>query len=316
MTVVVLLFLCGFVLLCKGGDVFVDEAVYFARRFCIPEVIIGATIVSIGTTLPEVTVSALASLDGITDIAYGNAIGSITCNTTLIAGLLLLMAPTVVSRHEISRETGYFFAASGVFLIASEIFGMIHPAVGLLFLALFALFIVSSIRRSSRAFQGACIAPVSVDRAKEKPFVWHIFAFGAAVAAILVGSQLLINNGMCIAQYLKVPERIIALSFIALGTSLPELVTAISSIVKGHGAVSLGNIIGANFMNLTVVVGISSVISPMPMPPLGSLTTDLCFSLIPMLLLTVPIMIYGKTMRLQGLALLLIYVSYGLLLFR
>ncbi len=312
MTAAVFLFLLGLAAMYKGGDIFVEEAVYIARRFRIPEIIIGATIVSIGTTLPEVTVSVLASANGLSSMAYGNAIGSVSCNAALIAGILLLLAPSRVAKQEVLLGTMFFFAAALLFTAVSAVNGSIPPVAGLLLLAVYAAFVLMSIHKSTDA-----LIPdhsPEAEAVKEGSTLSHLFFFVVGGVLIFFGSNLLIDNGVLIAQFLRVPERIIALTFIALGTSLPELVTAITSIVKGHGDISLGNIIGANLMNISVVIGISALIHPVSTPH-AELWTDLVFAFMPMLLLAVPTLIRGKTTRLQGGLLICAYIWYCVLLF-
>ncbi len=312
MTATVLLFLLGLAALYKGGDIFVEEAVYIARRFRIPEIIIGATIVSIGTTLPEMTVSALASANGLSSMAYGNAIGSVSCNAALIAGVLLLLAPSHVAKKEIMLGTIFFFAAALFFTIAGAANGSITVLAGLILLAVYAAFVVMSIRQSSKTLVTGHAG--KAEAGKEGSVLSHLFFFVVGGVLVFFGSKLLIDNGVLIAQFLKVPERIIALTFIALGTSLPELVTAIASISKGHGDISLGNIIGANLMNISVVIGISSLIHPVAVPQ-AELRTDLLFAFVPMLLLAIPTLLRSKTSRMQGGLLLCAYIWYCILLF-
>lgn len=312
MVIVVILFFIGLFMLYKGGDVFVNEAVYFARKLHMSELLIGATIVSVGTTLPEVTVSALASVDGISSMAYGNAIGSVICNTALIAGVLLLARPTQVNKSEITISTLYFFIVVIVLMVFGILIGIIHVFAGVSLLIIFILYVITAIRRS-RKF------PTELPRAEvpaltEGSMLKHVLLMVLGAALIFWGSRFLISNGIKIAQALHVPERVIALTFISLGTSLPELTTALVAIIKGHGAISLGNIIGANLMDLSVVVGVSSIITPI-MIPTDILRTDFYFMLIPMIILTAPTLLRGKTSRFQGLFLLAFYAWYCVIVF-
>lgn len=312
MLVVVLLFLVGLAFLVKGGDLFVEQAVYFAKKLGISEMIIGATIVSIGTTLPEVTISALASANGVPDIAYGNAVGSVVCNTGLVAGVLLLLRPAPTNRGEIAPGSLFYFAGVLAFSIIAVRFGMLARWAGMSLLALFITYLLFT---SYRAWRAAPVKAAGDDTPTKGEAFWHavLLLFGAAL--IFAGARLLITNGMKIAQALHVPERIIALTFIALGTSLPELTTAVVAIVRGHGAISLGNIIGANFLNITLVLGLSAVIFPIPAPG-AALINDIRSLIVPMLVLTLPALIWGRTMRLQGGLLLAIYAWYCAALFR
>lgn len=311
MIVVLLLFLAGLALLWKGGELFVDQAAYFARRFGISEIVIGATIVSIGTTLPETTVSALASLGGAPAIAYGNAVGSVICNTGLVAGLLLLLRPGRAHRGEVAFGALFFFAAAIVFTLIASRFGVIDRWAGWVLIALFLSYLVSTALRARRTATGRAETDApEPKRAAPK----HALLMALAALLIFLGSRLLIANGTEIAWALGVPERVIALTFIALGTSLPELATAVIAIARGHGAISLGNIIGANFLNLTLVLGLSSALAPIPVP-VSALLNDVQAMAVPMLLLTLPTFIRGGTMRLQGALLVGIYALYCYRLF-
>jgi len=305
-----LLFLLGFVLLYKGGDVFVDSAVNLARHFGISEVLIGATIVSIGTTIPETMVSALASASGTSDIAYGNALGSIICNTAFIAGLLLVLMPVTVKRKDIKLGMGFFFCAGIVFFQIAFLNGGVSrgAGIGLILIAVcYMLLNISGAKRAeSERMQSAGV--------NDEPLPVTLLTLIFSAAILFAGSNLLINNGIILARQLKIPEQVIGLTFIALGTSLPELVTAITAISKGHGDVSLGNIIGANFLNLTVVIGLSSAINSIQIAK-DQLITDCLIAGLVMLILTVPVFIKGHTRRRYGVLLLGIYILYCIYLF-
>jgi cation:H+ antiporter len=312
MIIVSVLFILGLLMLYKGGDVFVNEAIYFARKLRMSELLIGTTIVSIGTTLPEVSVSALASADGLSGIAYGNAFGSVICNTALIAGILLLLIPTKINKSEITLSTLFFFIAVIVLLVFGVILGVIHILAGISLLCIYILYMFTAIRSSHKLTMVAPNAELS-DKAEGSPLK-HALLMALGAALIFIGSRLLINNGIQIAQTLGVPERVIALTFVSLGTSLPELVTAIVAIAKGHSAISLGNIIGASFMDLSVVIGVSSIIMPITIPP-EILRTDIYFMLISMIILTAPTILRGQTSRYQGAFLLALYTWYCIMLF-
>ena len=326
----IMLFIFGLVLLIKGGDWFVDSASGIARRFHVPELLIGATIVAIGTTLPEVMVSAESAVLGHGDVAYGNAIGSIICNTALIAAMTIAVRSQQVDRKTFTLPVIFFFAAALVYMIAAYIMGKFTLAIGIILLAIFvvymALTIVNALRigkkeRAELSVKQADIGADTEGQAQEQSGKFAVakdivmLIVGAAVIAL--GSRLLVNNGVKIAEWLKVPEAVIALTFIAIGTSLPELVTAITSLIKGHGALSLGNIIGANLFNLVLVSGISITLSPFTIPVgntvfgiNSTLIIDLPVMLFVMLFLTLPAIIRGKLSRLQGFALLGIYAAF------
>ena len=313
MLVPVLLFALGLILLIKGGDWFVDGATGIAHRFHIPELLIGATVVSIGTTLPEVMVSASSALSGHGEIAYGNAIGSIICNTSLIAAVTIAVRPPKVEGSSLKVPVLFFFIAAVVYTLVAVFMGEFTRLVGLLLLAIFAVYMVYNILRVKKL-------PAAAEKASEQKansFVADIVKLVLGAAAIAWGADLLVDNGTLIAQALGVPESVIALTFVALGTSLPELVTAVTALIKGHGALSLGNIIGANLFNLVLVSGLSVVLAPFAVPSSkliggmnASLVLDIPLMFFVMAFMTLPAIIRGKLQRWQGVTLLCIYAAY------
>ncbi|MBE6989531.1 MAG: calcium/sodium antiporter [Ruminococcaceae bacterium] len=315
MLVPVLLFLVGLVCLIKGGDWFVDGATGIARRFHLPELLIGATIVSIGTTLPEVMVSTTSALSGHGEIAYGNAIGSVICNTALIAAITVTVRPGRVDRAALRIPVIFFFATALFYAGVAYATGYFSRPVGLLLLTMFVTYMVCTVLQMKRRPDAAVEAAEEGGKARSLPMELLLLIVGAALIA--VGADLLVDNGTLIAQALGVPESVIALTFVALGTSLPELVTAITSLVKGHGALSLGNVIGANLFNIVLVSGVSVSLAPFSIPQSAtiagrnaSLVMDIPVMFAVMLLLTVPALLHGKLRRWQGVALLAIYAAF------
>lgn len=312
MLVPVLLFAVGLVLLIKGGDWFVDGATGIAQRFGVPELLIGATVVSIGTTLPEVMVSATSALGGHGEMAYGNAVGSIICNTALIAAITVAVKPSKVNRQSFIAPVAFFFVAAAVYLYVAYSSGEFTRLVGMELLGIFILYMIVLVRQALRT------PKVFEHEQAPKGSIWRDLAL-LAVGAVLIalGANLLVDNGTLIAQALGVPESVIALTFVALGTSLPELVTAITSLVKGHGALSLGNIIGANLFNLVLVSGASAFLAPFSIPVEkaiagynASLVVDLPLMVFVMSFLTLPALVRGKLSRWQGVTLLLVYAGF------
>lgn len=306
MVKVVALFVLGLVLICLGGDRLVDAAVAIAKRLKIPEMVVGATIVSLGTTLPEVLVSTTAALQGTpgaADISAGNAFGSIICNTALIAGLTQLLAPAKkVTRSSITWRAAAFFAIS-LGLIAVGLFtGEFNRLTGIVLLACFCVYAVANVK-----FPGG----EDEEKKEEKQGALWVQLLTLAVCAVLLyfGANLLVDNGIILAGALGVPERVIAVTFIALGTSLPELVTSLASIIKGYGNVGLGNIVGANILNLVLVMGIPAAVTGISLNP-STIRVDAVLGVVVMAVLTVPLMIKQRAYRLQGGALLAIYAGY------
>lgn len=320
MLVPILLFLLGLVLLIKGGDWFVDGATVIARKFHLPDILIGATVVSIGTTLPEVMVSATSAVGGHGEIAYGNAIGSIICNTALIAAITITFKPAKVDRDTMKLPVIFFFIASVLYCLVAYLLGYFYWWVGAILLAIFVVYMFLSVRKALKTPQIREDDPA--EGISNKQFIKSIILLVVGAALIAIGADLLVDNGIIIAEALGVPEAVIALTFIAIGTSLPELVTAITSLVKGHGSLSLGNIIGANIFNLVLVSGLSTVLSPFPVPNNNqiwginsSLVIDLPIMMLVMVLLTIPTLIRGKLSRWQGIVLMTVYAGFCALQF-
>ena len=316
----VILFCIGLVLLIKGGDCFVDGAVGVAHKYRLPEILIGATIVSIGTTIPEVMVSSIAAAAGQSQTAYGNAIGSCICNTALIAAVTIAAKSVQEIDAKAFRTPIIFFFIAAIFYSAvAYITCEFSRLIGILLLAIFVIYMVITVRQ---ALNNRVSVKVEEEEQEEKPMWKNILFLIGGAAIFAVGANLLVNNGQIIAKGLGVPESVIALTFIALGTSLPELVTAITSLVKGHSSLSLGNIIGANLFNLVFVSGMAITINPFKVPSEkliagqnASLVVDIPVMFATMLLLTVPTLISKKLRRYQGIVLLLIYFTYVLFQF-
>lgn len=319
MLVPVLLFIVGLLFLIKGGDWFVDGATGIAHHFHIPELLIGATVVSIGTTLPEVMVSATSALSGHGEIAYGNAIGSIICNTSLVAALTIAIRPGKVDRKTLISPVIFFFIAAAFYTMTAYTSGHFSRGSGLLLLALFIIYMVFTVYQMKKAPSApdANSGSGGDEGASAASMGKNILLLIIGAVLIAVGARLLVDNGTLIAAALGVPESVIALTFVALGTSLPELVTAITSLLKGHSALSLGNIIGANLFNLVLVSGVSVTLAPFDIPRSASvaghnasLVVDIPVMLLVMLLMTVPALVRSKLFRIQGILLLAIYAAY------
>lgn len=320
MLVSVLLFALGLVLLIKGGDWFVDGATGLARRFRLPEIIVGATVVSIGTTLPEVMVSTTGALNGQGAMAYGNAIGSIICNTALIAAISLAVKPGPVDTKSMKMPVLFFFGSAAVYCVAAYVFGYFYWWLGLILLSIFAVYMFLTVRQGLKNPDSA--HSEEEEDTKPKKLWQELLLLVIGAALIAVGADLLVDHGTIIATELGVPETVIALTFVALGTSLPELVTTITSLKKGHGSLGLGNVIGANIFNLVLVSGVSVTLAPFEVPVgntlfgyNSSLVLDIPLMLVVMLLLTVPALATKKVQRWQGITLLAIYAAFCILQF-
>lgn len=320
MLISILLFAFGLVLLIKGGDLFVDGATGIARRFHLPDIVVGATVVSIGTTLPEVMVSATGALQGQGAMAYGNAIGSIICNTALIAGISVAWNPGPVNVKTMKMPVIFFFCSAALYCVAAYLLGEFPRWMGIVMLMIFVLYLVINVRQGLKNPDSVEVEEEAADNDRTFLLDFAFLVLGAALIAW--GADLLVEHGTNIAQMLGVPETVIALTFVALGTSLPELVTTITSLKKGHASLGIGNVIGANVFNLVLVSGVSVTLAPFEVPVgkllMGhnaSLVLDIPVMLGVMLLLTVPALTKKKLERWQGVTLLCIYAAFCLFQF-
>lgn len=311
------LFVIGAVLLIKGGDWFVDSAVGIAKRFRVPEIIIGATVVSIGTTLPEVMVSVTAAVNNNGAIAYGNAIGSIICNTALIAALTIAIRPAPVNKKAVTTPVIFFFISTAVYIVAAYIFGRFDRWVGIVMILLFGIYMAMTIYKGLKN-------PVEAQEEKEETksgsLIKDIIFLVISAGLIAVGADMLEGSSVSLATMAGIPTEVVGVTIVALCTSLPELVTAVTALAKGHGALSLGNIIGANIFNLVLVSGAAVTISPFVVPEgsklFGFNTSQLIeipLMVCVMALMTLPAVFKGKLARWQGISLLGAYITFVIL---
>ena len=265
--------------------------------------------------LPEVMVSTMSAVSGHGEIAYGNAIGSVICNAALIAAITIAVRPGPVDPKTLRTPVAFFFAAAAIYCVAAYGFGKFTRPMGLVMLALFVAYMAANVAQMKQA-PAPAEGPAEAAEA-EMTMAKTLVLLVAGAVLIAVGADLLVDNGTRIAQELGVPESVIALTFVALGTSLPELVTAITSLVKGCSDLSLGNIVGANVFNLVLVSGMSVTIAPFTIPQSStlfgvnsSLVLDLPVMLAVMVLMCLPALLRGKLSRAQGVGLLCIYAAF------
>lgn len=311
------LFVAGLALIIKGGDLFVDAATWMAEASGIPKFIIGATIVSVATTLPELIVSLLAAAEAAgavgpeaeagVSMAVGNAIGSVTANTGLIMGVSLIFAPMLAKRKEIGVKSALLLVAiAGLMLLCWD--GLLTVWEAGMILVIFVAFIVENV------YSGAKQKELKEDRPKVTGKVLAvkllIFVLGAGMLAL--GSNLLVDNGEYLATALGVPSRIIAITMVAIGTSLPELVTAITALVKKQGSMSVGNIIGANVIDITVILPLCAFIygKGLPISDINCVRIDMPVCLAEAAIALIPTLIFKKFSRWQGILMVTLYIAY------
>ena len=261
----ILLIVIGFSLfvLSKGADILVNEAVALSIRWGVPKMIIGATIVSLGTTLPEATVSVFAAINGNPDLALGNAIGSIIADTGLIIGLAALVGTLPIDRDTINRQ-GPLQLIAGILLsvvclpfLSKGSEGRITQWMGFVFIGLLVIYIIGSIRGA----KNSSISASSEIEGKESSLLLQLIKFALGIVLVIFSSKVLIPAVELTAIRAGIPQSVIAATLVAFGTSLPELVTAITSVKKGHGELAVGNIIGADILNVLFVVGSAAAVT-------------------------------------------------------
>jgi cation:H+ antiporter len=253
-------------------------------------------------------------------ISYGNAIGSVICNTSLIAALTIAIRPGPVNKKTLRLPAFAFFIAAVVYAAIAYTTGTFQRWQGVMLLGMFACYMIVTVLQMKKNPDEAPEA--EEEEVKERPLWQELLLLVVGAAAIAFGANLLVDNGTKIAAALGVPDSVIGLTMVALGTSLPELVTAITALVKGHSALSLGNVIGANLFNIVLVSGAAITISPFAVPVektlLGhnaSLVVDLPVMMAVMLILCVPALAKGKLSRWQGILLLTIYAAFTIFQF-
>ena len=305
---VFLLFAVGLVCIIKGGDWFVDAASWIAAVSGIPQFIIGATIVSLATTLPEILVSVMAAASGSVDMATGNAIGSVTANTGMILAISILFVPAVIDRRKYLPKCLIFLGAIVLLWVLSLSGELTIIGAGVM-LAVFIFFIWENVTEAKKEMGTKADSDVPRDR---RTIIKNIILFIVGAVGIVIGSRLLVDYGTIIAcDILGVPERIVSLTMVAIGTSLPELVTTITAIAKKQSALSVGNIVGANIIDMILILPLCSLILGGSLPVYAStLWVDLpiCFAVAAITI--VPALIGGRFRRWQGAAALAVYAGY------
>lgn len=320
--VVFLLFILSLLIIVKGGDWFVDSAILVAKITGIPNILIGATIVSVATTLPELLVSTIATYNEYYDMAVGNVVGSVICNIGLILGIVAILSPIKIDIKSFLIK-GSFMVASGIILIFLLRDTIITGREGSLLLFLFIIYILLNVLELKFKPEDNSLDYNSKINNKKEIFN-IIIKFVAGAILIILGAKLMVDNGVKIAKFLRVPDQFISLTLISVGTSLPELITAISSLLKGQHDIAVGNILGANILDMLIVLGICSKIGEKGVVisyqniMFGAkiynipqtLYLDLPVALLIMLILVVGGVATKKVGRFLGISLLAVYITY------
>lgn len=304
---VIIMFVLGLLFIVKGGDIFVDAATWIAEATGIPKFIIGATVVSFATTLPELLVSAIAAAKGQNDMAIGNAVGSVTANVGLIMSISVICMPALVKRKEVAFK-GILMIFAVACLFAFSVNLDLNLWQSIIMIVIFATFMVENIVSGKKSLG---VEDEGRPKATAKDVIINITKFLLGAAGIVVGADLLVDDGTILAQKMGVSEAIIGVTIIAVGTSLPELVTTITAIVKKQSDLSIGNIIGANIIDLTMILPICAFLSGGNLP-VGrqSAFLDMPVCLLVIAIAIIPTLIFKKLSRWQGALMSVIYIGY------
>jgi cation:H+ antiporter len=305
------LLIAGFVLLIKGADFFVDGSSAVAKRLKVPSLIIGMTIVAMGTSLPETSVSVSASVLGKNDLAISNAVGSNIFNLMVVCGVCAVLCPMAVGKETLKKDLPFSMLAAGVLLVLGAFTGTVMRWGGAVLLLLFAFFLYMMISSAKKAREAG--AADSGDEYRIMP-VWKcLLCIIGGGAAIAVGGKMVVEGASDIARAFGMSDNLIGMTIVALGTSLPELVTSIVAARKGEVDMALGNVVGSNIFNILFVLGIAAVISPIGFTVKNATDTVVLIAMsLMVLMLCMP---KKKMLRWHGALMLAVYAGYTAYIF-
>lgn len=306
-----ILLIIGFALLIKGADWFVDGSSNIAALLRISPILIGLTIVAFGTSSPELTVSIFAALDGSADVALGNVVGSNIFNITLVVGLAAFLFPLKVQSETIKKEIPFtLLSTAALLIIMSDVFlqgesdNLITRGDGLVLLMFFSLFMIYVFEIAFKDRNATRKEPLPEGVTWGKNILFSVLG----LAAIIIGGEMVVTNATNIAYSLGMSETLVGLTIVAIGTSLPELVTSVSAALKKQSEIALGNIVGSNIFNILLVLGASSVITPL------AFNDKVFIDIFLMVILTIILLIFSRTNftigKREGLILALAYIAY------
>ena len=291
----------GFVMLVKGADWFVEGAAGIASKFGIPQLVVGLTIVAMGTSAPEAAVSITAALKGTADIAVGNVVGSNILNILIILGLTGLITSVAVQKSTLFIEIPYMLLITGVLLVMGMMGNSINLVEGIILWVLFIIYL-------GYLFVLAKKGKAEEEEKEERP-LWKLLLYALIGGVVVVlGSNVAVDSATSIAQIIGLSEKFIGLTIVALGTSLPELVTSVTAAKKGNADIAIGNIVGSNIFNILFVLGTSALIIPITFEP--SFAIDTIIAIAAGVLLWVATIGKKKLTRPWGIIMLLCYAAY------
>ncbi len=298
----IVLLVVGFAMLVKGADWFVDGAAGIAEKFGIPQLVVGLTIVAMGTSAPEAAVSITAALKGTADIAVGNVVGSNILNILIILGLTGFITNVAVQKSTLFCEIPYMLVITVLLLFMGMHGGSINLVEGIILWVLFIIYLAYLFVMAKKGKQNA-------EESKENRPVWKLLIFAIIGGVVVVwGSNITVDSATAIAEIIGLSEKFIGLTIVALGTSLPELVTSVTAAKKGNADIAIGNIVGSNIFNILFVLGTSALIIPITFEP--SFRIDTIISVAAGVLLWVSTFKKKKLTRPWGIVMLVCYAAY------
>lgn len=304
-----LLIILGLLLLIVGGNWLLKAAVDLSIRLAIPKIVIGMTVVSFATSAPELIVSINAALDGFPDLALGNVVGSNIANLGLVLAVTILLSPIEVNRNFYSTDWPIMMLASLLFFFFIYFDGVLDQYEGIIMVVSLFSFLMYLLR-----FQKPAVIDKDDLPDEALPLYKTILFLGLGGVALWGGSELLISGAVGVATLFGVSERIIAITIVSVGTSIPELAASVIGVIKKEKAISLGNLIGSNIFNLLAVLGITSIITPIYVSDQGLLTNDI-FWMLGISFLILPLVFFPKGLRLgwrDGIILITFYIAFVL----
>lgn len=308
MFIQIILIIIGFILLIKGADILVEGSSQIAKKLHISEIIIGLTIVSIGTSMPELFVSITSAMEGYSDMSVGNIIGSNICNLLLILGLSAIIRPVTFKKQTKLLENPMSIIFSIIFFVICNINDDINRTEGIFLIILFVLFLIYTITIALRSQRNKTI--LKLEETKKISFIKNVMLIILGITILKLGGDFVVYNAKMVAITLKVSEKVIGLTIVAIGTSLPELVTSITAAIKEDSDIAIGNIVGSNIFNMLLIIGVAALITPIKYNVTYNLQMVVLFIAMILMLIYPFIKPKNQLTRWKGLIFVLLYIAY------
>jgi cation:H+ antiporter len=313
----VIFIIVGFMALIYAADLFVDSASRLAKMAHIPELVIGLTVVAMGTSMPELAVSTVAALKNSAGLAIGNVMGSNILNILLILGITAIMKPLVFKQSSIKFEMPFLIGITLLLVLYAQTTGDIDKIAGVIFLALFAVYIAYLFFSSARHNKETKTQKAANEETAKASVTGILFCLAFIVLGIMgviIGSEIAVTGSKGIAEIIGIPDRVIGVTIVALGTSLPELVTSIIAVKRGSTDLAVGNIVGSNIFNILLILGITALISPVALAWTGAgYLIDGIFAITAVILLFIFAFSQKKLTKFAGIVFVVIYAAYAVL---